>query len=678
MIPEPSRKLASKMKKILSLAGAVSVFLVPFSVASEKATTQLLVPEEIGLKELAARQAMQLKTRPQFEVFYDFLFTDRQAESGITFRHIIVDDAGPRYKPVHYDHGNGIAAGDVDGDGRTDLYFLTFLGDNELWRNLGGGRFENITQKAGVAMTDRISVAASFADIDNDGDPDLFVTSVRKGNALFENKGGGVFEDITEASGLTYVGHSSSGVFFDYDNDGLLDLFLTNVGRYTTEEQGRGGYYVGVDDAFTSHLIPARSERSILYKNLGGLKFQDVTDKALLVDRSWSGDATPADFNEDGFQDLYVLNMQGPDHYYENVRGKFFVEKTQKVFPRAPFGAMGVKAFDWNQDGRQDLLLTDMHSDMHEIFNHDPKREKEKTPPFMDGQEVQGISTFVLGNALFENQGDDVFAEISDRAGTENYWPWGVSVDDLNADGWDDAFITSSMNFPFRYAVNSLLLNNGGKKFLDAEFIVGVEPRAGEMIQPWFELDCSAEGGGLVEDPLAGWQQFGEGMMGGGGKAKRGEKPARHPYCEGQDGRVTVMGTKGSRSSVIFDLDEDGDLDIVTTEFFDRPQVLISDLAAKKKINFLKVRLVGNASNRDGLGARVEVFHGGRSQLKFLDGKSGYLSQSTLPLYFGLGDSAEVEKVVVTWPSGEKQTIDSPKVGTLIKITEPASPTPSP
>ena len=139
-------------------------------------------------------------------VFQDFRFSDHLATSGITFVNRIVDDAGKAYKPMHYDHGNGVCAADVDGDGLTDLYFVTQLGTNELWKNLGGGRFRNDTERAGLRMPDAIAVGCSFADIDNDGHPDLFVTTVRHGNRLFENQGGGKFKDITKEAGVGFVG----------------------------------------------------------------------------------------------------------------------------------------------------------------------------------------------------------------------------------------------------------------------------------------------------------------------------------------------------------------------------------------------------------------------------------------------------------------------------------------
>ena len=146
-------------------------------------------PRDEGLDSLAARAQAQSESVGRFQVDYDFRFTDQIASSGITFVNHPVDDAGLLYKADHYDHGNGIAAADVDGDGLTDLYFVSETGGNELWKNLGGGRFQSITQSAGVGVPGRISITASFADIDNDGDQDLFVTTVRGGNLLFENDG---------------------------------------------------------------------------------------------------------------------------------------------------------------------------------------------------------------------------------------------------------------------------------------------------------------------------------------------------------------------------------------------------------------------------------------------------------------------------------------------------------
>ncbi len=513
------------------------------------------------------------------------------------------------------------------------------MGANELWLNQGNGKFKNATAEAGVGMDGRISVSASFADVDNDGDQDLYVTTVRMGNALFENDGKGRFKDISKAAGVDYSGHSSGAVFLDYDRDGLLDLFVVNVGKYTTEEKGRGGYYIAYTDAFQGHLRPERTERSVLYRNLGKNRFEDVTAKVGLLDGGWSGDATATDFNQDGYPDLYVLNMQGDDHYWENQGGQRFVDRTAEMFPKTSWGAMGVKAFDYDNDGDLDLYVTDMHSDM--VKDIAPQDEKIKFIYTGAEQFFEKPENNIFGNSFYRNQGDGTFKEASDEVWLENYWPWGLSVGDLNADGWQDILITASMNYPFRYGVNSLMINNQGQGFLDSEFLLGIEPRRGGKIRKtWFDVDCS-----------------------GADKA--------HPLCRDREGRYTVLGTYGSRSSVIFDLDGDGDLDIVTQELNSEPQVFVSDLAQKKKPNFLQVRLAGRASNRNGLGATVKVRAAGKTYTQLLDGSSGYLSHSILPLYFGLGDAARVDSVEVLWPSGRKQTVAGPiEAGRTLDVTE--------
>ena len=594
--------------------------------------------EDIGAATLEARALAERNTASRFLAPIDFRFTDRGPESGITFTHQIVDDAGKTYKPAHYDHGNGLAAADVNGDGKTDLYFTSQMGKSELWLNAGGGRFRDATAEAGVGLTDRIAVSASFADIDNDGDRDLYVTTVRMGNVLFENDGRGRFRDISKVSGVDYVGHSSSAVFLDYDGDGKLDLFLVNVGSYTLEEKGKGGYYLARGDAFSGHLHPERTEYSVLYRNLGGNKFADVSAEAGLRDGSWSGDAVVTDFNRDGRPDLYVFNMQGDNHYYENAGGRF-VDKTATVFPKTPWGAMGGKAFDYDDDGDLDLLVTDMHSDMVKESPPEDERIKlifEGADKFFDQPDNN-----IFGNAFYVNQGNGTFREASMELGLENYWPWGVSVDDLNADGWRDVLITASMNYPWRYGVNSLLINNRGKGFLDAEMMLGIEPRRdGKTFKDWFTLDCSGE-------------------------------DKAHKLCEGRTGKVTVTGTLGSRSSVIFDLDDDGDLDIVTNELNDRPMVLLSDLAQRRALNWVKVRLIGARGNRDGIGAEVTVRAGGRDQVALMDGATGYLAHGVVPLYFGLGAAKSVDSIEVRWPSGARQTVPGTiAAGRTIEVRE--------
>lgn len=605
------------------------------------------------LKALEEGKREPMQAAQSWKVFHDFQFEDRYAESGIKFEHHSVDDAAKNYLAVHYDHGNGLAVADVDGDGKLDVYFVNQLGESQLWRNVGEGKFENITSLSSVGLADKICVAASFADIDNDGKPDLLVTTVRMGTFLFKNMGGGKFNDITLQSGLNTARrspHSSGAVFFDFNNDGLLDLFICNVGSYTTEEKGRGGFFRGRKDAFGGWQYPLRSEQSVLYQNLGGGKFKDVSKEVGLEHRGWSGDATICDINGDGFPDLYVLSMSGDDKLYINEQGKHFVEKTAEYFPKTPWGAMGVKFFDWNLDGQMDLFVTDMHSDMTTAQIKAGDRdftanfEKVKSDPWcsIDWKPVtlRSASNNILGNAFYQNKGQGKFEEISQKIGAETYWPWGITVADLNADGYEDVFVAAGMGYPLRYARNSVLLNENGQRFVDSEFVLGVEPRKGNRVEKeFFTLDCAGA-------------------------------DKKHPLCDGQAGLTTVLGSTSSRTAAAIDIDDDGDLDIITGEWNDHPMVLVSNLAEKKKIHFAKIKLMGTTSNRDGLGATVKVFCGGKIYTRYNDGKSGYLSQSSMPLYFGLGDAEKIDRVEVVWPSGQKQTADSVRMNSATVITE--------
>ena len=255
-------------------------------------------------------------------------FVDVTAESGITFSHHFLDsENGSTYRINPYDHGSGVAVGDVDGDGKEDIYFCDFLGANALYRNLGGMRFEDITAKAGVALERTLSVGAAFGDFDSDGDLDLYVTSYRGGNRLFANAGDGTFKDVTETAGVGYVGHSNSALWFDCDNDRDLDLYVCNIGKFTTETVSQEASYAYAGVALPFQQVAAApdarnpGESDILYVNQGNWTFRDETAQRGIVSAEWNGDASVSDIDRDGDLDLYVSNMFGKNHLFENLGG---------------------------------------------------------------------------------------------------------------------------------------------------------------------------------------------------------------------------------------------------------------------------------------------------------------------------------------------------------------------
>jgi cytochrome oxidase Cu insertion factor (SCO1/SenC/PrrC family) len=649
---------------VLTEEGRKDLHATLATVVAEPSTTDVYVPADAGdPKWIAERRTAQAAAEKSIAAPHNFTFTDRIGSTGITFVDVNSVDIGKFYRATHYDHGTAVAAADVDGDGRLDLYFANQAGKNSLYRNLGGGRFEDITARAGVAVGDRASVGAAFADIDNDGDPDLFVTTVREGNILFRNDGGGKFTNITAQAGVEGTkGHSSGAVFFDYDGDGLLDLFVTNVGQYTRTDQPRrpDGLWVSFGDAFAGHLHPERSETSILYHNLGNGRFEDVTRSSGLVHKAWSGEATPFDYDADGRPDLYVAAMQGHDEVWYNLGGGRFQNRGRQMFPATPWGAMGVKVLDWNGDGQFDLFVTDMHTDMSSDLRPEDERKKHDPKTMFPPRFLATDGNHILGNALFTKQANGQFKDLSDAANAETGWPWGPSAGDLNADGWPDLFIAAGMNYPFRYHGNDVLLNEGGKRFANAEFILGIEPRQ-RMVKPWFTLEC--DGADVAHDICKGERAP---VMTNNTKsdAERGKGAARH-------GHVTVWTARASRSAVLLDLDGDGDLDVVTNNYGDMPQVLISDLAQRGPVHYISVSLVGQRSNRDGVGAIVTVRAGGRAQRQVNDGKSGYLAQSVMPLYFGLGAATQADSITVKWPTGKEQVVAGPlRSGAKVVVKE--------
>src|SRR5262245_8274393 len=300
-------------------------------------------------------------------------FRECASEVGINFKmNFLPNEQGETFKINLYDHGAGVAVGDFDGDGYDDIYFCNQLGRNALYRNKGDGTFEDVTDKAGVGLGDRVCVAAAWADYDNDGKLDLFVTSTRGGNVLFHNEGNGKFKDVTEKAGVKHVGHSQTAAFFDYDNDGYLYLFVTNTAQWTLKDYDQGAhYYPGEADFWKMANSP--KEHNVLYHNNGNGTFTDVTEKAGLKGKGWGGDVAVFDYDEDGKLDLFVTNMFGASQLYRNNGDGTFTDVTKEALGRTSWGAIGSKAFDFNNDGHLDLYVVDMHSDMWLSSVADPR-----------------------------------------------------------------------------------------------------------------------------------------------------------------------------------------------------------------------------------------------------------------------------------------------------------------
>jgi len=575
-------------------------------------------------------------------------FQERALQAGITFSmNFLPNEQGEKFKINLYDHGCGLAVGDYDGDGHDDIYFVNQLGENALYRNNGDGTFNDVSHKAGVALGDRVCTGASFADTMNTGRQDLFVTSTRGGNVFFRNQGDGTFKDVTREAGLTHFGHAHTAVFFDFDKDGYLDLLVTNTAQWTSAYDPVHKYYLGkamggetreglrIDDLNTSP-----KEYNILYRNNRDGTFSDVTAGSGLKGRGWSGDVAVLDYNGDGYVDVLITSMFGRSQLYRNNGDGTFTDVTRETLGRTSFGSIGVKVFDFNNDGRLDLFLADMHSDMWMALDYShssqkvAKRGEKKRYPHLAGpwatasfvhqeKNLEDIFDFrvtevVFGNTLFKNLGGGKFQEMSDAANTETFWPWGVATGDFDNDGYEDMFLPSGMGYPLYYCPNQLLLNKGDETFAERAAELGIEP---------------PERGIYLDQRIAGTQA-----------------------C------------RSSRCAAVADFDGDGRLDIVTNNFNDHPYYFRNNLPRK---HFVAFRLRGSKSNRDAIGAVLHLYTGKEVMTRQVNPAGGYLSQSSRTLHFGLGDRATIDRVEIRWPSGLHQIIPGPAINKLHEVAEP-------
>src|SRR5262249_51635115 len=494
---------------------------------------------------------------------------------------------------------------------------------------------------AGVGLGDRICVGATFIDFDNDGKLDLFVTSTRGGNVLFRNMGDGTFKDVTEQAGLTKIAQSQTAVFFDYDNDGYLDPYLTNTAEWTSNSfDESANYFRGKGDF--GGVILSKKEFNVLYHNNGDGTFTDVTEKAGLAGHGWAGDAGAFDFDGDGRIDPFVTSMFGRCQLYRNMGDGTFTDATLPALGRTPWGGVGAKLIDFNNDGRLDLFVVDMHSDMWMGLDREHKWQEVATrfqnkkhqyiygprawgDPFALEREQQmgrdvgfDLRELIFGNALYRNEGGGRFTEISDAAGLETFWPWGVAVGDFDNDGHEDIFIPAGMGYPFYYWPNSLMMNQGDGTFHDRAAEFGIEPPARGIILPQ--------------------------KIGG------------------------VDAVRSSRCAVTGDFRGNGRVDLVVNNFNDQPYFLRNEFPQK---NYIELRLHGTTSNRDAIGAVVRLHRGQTIMTRQILGACGYLSQSSKTIHFGLGDSPDYDKLEITWPSGIHQDLGKPSANALHNVVEP-------
>jgi tetratricopeptide (TPR) repeat protein len=532
---------------------------------------------------------------------------------------------------------NGLAVGDYDNDGFDDIYICQTAGlPNRLYRNLGDGSFEDVTRQAGLDVLDSTSCAL-FADFENKGFQDLLVVT-GSGPLLFLNQGNGKFLLRRDAFKFARApqGSFTHAALADYDRDGRLDVYFCLY-----------NYYAGLDQyRYPSPYFDARNgPPNFLFHNLGGANFEDRTEAAGLNAENdrYSFACAWGDYDEDGWPDLYVANDFGKSNLYRNNRDGTFSALSSEAGVNDVGAGMSACWLDYDGDGRQDIYVGNMWSaagmrvSQQEIFHKE------------DAEEVRTLyRRHACGNSLYKNQGGGKFSNVSTKSGTDiGRWAWSCDSWDFDQDGLPDLYIANGYI--------------SGTQYPDlASFfwrqLVARSPRT-FVPSPNYERGWNAINELIRSD--ASWNGFERNVL----------------YLNNEDGTFSdISGPSGldftddARAFALADLDHDGKLEIILKNRT-APQVRVLRNAMRQIGNSVIIQLRGTRSNRDAIGAAVTIETGELKQTKYVQAGSGFLSQHSKELHFGLGDNNKFVLAVIHWPNGDTQKFEL-SINTRVQIIE--------
>ena len=572
--------------------------------------------------------------------------------TGIDFSHQLDEElVGEKFMTaINTSVGAGICVADVDGDDQPDIFVCSKTGGTRLYRQTAPFRFQDVTDAAGVGgVPDEWNTGAGFADVDNDGDPDLYVCRHDAPNLLYINDGNGRFTEQAKKFGLNYTGASVMAAFCDYDLDGDLDIYLlTNRRTPSTDLQQKidqdmrvQGFvrpeYREFEDIYDYTDKEGKKQRAqiragqldLLFRNDGN-RFVNVAKNAGIEGYELGHNALWFDYNGDLWPDLYVSNDYfGKDRLYKNLGGGRFADVTGQVLPHTPWFSMGSDSADINRDGRFDLLTTDMSATDH---------LKQKITMGNMGSRSWFLSVAeprqYMRNSLFLNTHSSRFMEIAYLSGVDSTdWTWTAKFGDLDNDGWSDLYITNGM---FRNLMD------------------------GDM---WERVEIALKNGNTdaYRNMVMDSQPLKERNL-----AFRNVDGIRFEDSSMEWG-LDHLGI--SYSAALADIDRDGDLDIITNHFEEPLGVYRNNTGDG---NSILVELEGTLSNRTGYGAVVKVTTGEVTQTKMLMQARGYMASDDPLLHFGLGDQSHIERLEVIWPSGQTQSFEDLDAGQLYTIQEPS------
>jgi enediyne biosynthesis protein E4 len=563
------------------------------------------------------------------DLLFEKLASDK---SNITFNNQLLESKNISILDyLYYYNGGGVALGDINNDGLVDIYFTSNQGKNKLYLNKGANKFDDISEKAGVESQSDWKTGSIMADVNGDGYLDIYVCAVvgingfEGHNELFINNKDNTFTESAAEYGLDLDNYSTSAAFFDYDNDGDLDVYLLNHAVHSEQSFGNASI---------------RNNRSYecgdkLFRNDNN-KFIDVSEQAGIFGgaNGYGLGIAVSDFNLDGNPDVYICNdFHEDDYYYLNNGDGTFTESLKNHFGHTSRFSMGVDVADVNHDGFPDIMTLDMLPENEKVL---------KSSLGDDNVQMLKMRTEKLGyhyqytrNMLQLNQGGNNFTETALMSGiAASDWSWSTLFADYNQDGEQDIFVCNGipkrpndLDYVKYYSNDQIKTKISTTKLLDKEALKKMP--SGNATNTVFQGSKDL----IFENKSADWIENDSIISNGSGYA---------------------------------DLDNDGDLDIVTNNLNSVASVHINQ--TNEKANYLKIKLRMAGKNTFGIGAKVISYSKGKMQYKELQTTRGFQSSSEPIIHFGCAKTNTIDSVLVIWPDKTSQTLRNVKTNQTLTI----------
>ena len=537
-------------------------------------------------------------------------------------------------------NGGGVGIGDINNDGLPDIFMTGNSFGGRLFLNKGNLKFEQISESANV-FYQGFTTDVSFVDINNDGFQDIYLCRSLVGeidyrrNILLINNQNNTFTDKAKEYGIDDSGFSNQSVFFDYDNDGDLDLYVVNHradfdNALSIYDASKTKGNVGPESMFWNNECSDR-----LYRNNGDQTFTDISEKAKIINNDFSLSAVPSDLNNDGWIDLYIANdFSSKDHAYINQKNGTFKDELEERFGHIPLSSMGMDIADYNNDGYVDVVNLDMTPEGN-------YRQKQlKGAGSYDKYQMAADFGFyhqISRNMLQLNNGDGTYSEIGQLANMAyTDWSWSSLFADFDNDGWLDLFIS----------------NGHYKDITDLDYL---KYRSMEAV--------SAAGG---NDHVKAMDLI---------NLMTSTKISNYAYRNNQDLTFSnatkdwgVDQPSFSNGTAYADLDLDGDLDLIVNNFNQAAFLYRNNSRENSKTNYLSIALKGTKGNPQAFGAKVKITTTNGVQVRECNPYRGFLSSVDLTLHFGLSKLEQVDSIEVIWPGGKKLLISNIKANQRIVL----------